>query len=120
MIIHLTKSKLFNTDPDVRFSQEYELPLGIWKELWRRYKLMNYSTSELCEYYKIKTKKEINNRVINRWVRRSEIYMIARQFTNKGAETVVSSVFGDYEQEVLDELLKQMRWGGKGDSNSIV
>ncbi len=40
MLIDLSKSKLFTSDPGVRFAREYGIPEEAWKELWRRYKVV--------------------------------------------------------------------------------
>lgn len=119
MIIHLNKSRLFTTDPDVRFSQENGVPLGVWNEMWRRYKILEYTPNELCEYFHIRVGKKPTNRQIKRWIWRAEVYSLVLSVSvdergrPTGASTVLSSFFGDYEEEVIREVTKHMRSGGK-------
>ena len=94
MLIHLNKSKLFTEDPAIRFAKSYSLEEDTWKELWKRYKLMDYSVSDLCEYMKIKTGQEIIDMSMRRWLMRAEIYLRAKPFIEKGATTVTTEFFG--------------------------
>ncbi len=120
MIIDLSKSKLFTVAPDVRFAREYQLPKGIWTELWRRYKLLAYEPNELCEYLQIKTGKQTNERRINRWIARTEIYSIAFPYLKKGGKYVNTEIFRDYEKLVLNEFTKHIRFNGTTDSRIII
>ncbi len=125
MIINLTKSKLFTVEPDVRFAREHRLPRGTWVELWRRYKLLGYTTDELCEYLLLKTgknspSKRTARQNIKRWIIRTEIYTITSPVLKKGARSVNSCIFGPYEEIVLNELAKHMRAGDTKGARTII
>lgn len=120
MLIHLKKSVLFTVDPDIRFSREYKLPIGTLKEIWRRYKLLDYTIEELCQYYEIKTGKQRSRKSMKRWMWRTEIYSMTLPILNKGAETVVSSFFKDKEWEVIRELTRNMRSSVHGKTKTLI
>lgn len=109
MIINLTKSNLFTEEPDMRFAREHSLPRGLWTELWKRYKLYEFTIPELCEYYTMKTGRKTSNKAISRWIWRSEIYSLAHPAIKKGAEVVISSFFNQYEWQVIRELTKNVK-----------
>lgn len=120
MIIDLSKSSLFTKDPDVRFAKEYLVPQGTWKKLWRCYKLLEYSNGDLRDYLFIKFARSISYSSMDRWIVRSEIYSVANIVLKKGAVHVNTSIFGNYEQYVIDEITKTLRFSGGKDSRVII
>lgn len=112
MIIHLHKSKLFTVEPAVRFGREFNVNNKIWLEIWLRYKLMDYTIPELVEYAHIKIGRRPSNKSIKRWIIRTEIYSMARDVMKLGGTTVVSSYFGKFEEEVINELTRGLKFGG--------
>jgi hypothetical protein len=106
MILHLRKSVMFTQDPDARFSKERSVPTGLWKEMWKRYKLLDYTYEDLADYFEIKAKKQITKRSLQRWIKRTEIYSRAQEALLKGAQAVKSDFFGVYELDVMKEILK--------------
>lgn len=122
MIIHLNKSKLFKVEPGVRFGREYNVDHKLWNEIWKRYKFLDYpyTTQELCEYFLIRTKREIKPESIRRWILMTEIYSKAQPVMKHGAQTVVSSFFNEYESDVIFELTRNMRFSQAKDSRNIV
>lgn len=120
MIIHLDKSKLFTVDPSIRFANEYGVSVKTWPEIWRRYKLLEYTVSELREYIHIYCGKKIQEKSICRWIFRQEVYLIAYQILKKGAITVSSEIFNKYEAEVIKELLKHMKNGDSKTAKSLL
>lgn len=119
MIIHLNNSRLFTVSPDIRFASENGVDVGVWAEIWRRYKLLEYTVPELMEYVHIRTGNRPSRKSVNRWIFRAEIYMMAKFALENGATTVVSSFFNEYEKEVIQEITKHMRSGGKKSSRSL-
>lgn len=119
MILDLKKSKLFE-DPDERFCKEYLLPGGTWKEMWRRYKLLDYSKSELIDYLFIKHARKMSPNSIDRWIVRSEVFQMAKPKLDMGVQYINSNIFEDYEQFVLDELTKNLRFSGTDESKVII
>lgn len=119
MILNLQDSKFFQ-DPDPRFAKEHALPLGTWKELWRRYKLLDYSNGDLRDYLFVKFARNLSYNSMERWIVRSEVYVIARPVLERGAIAVNSNIFGIYEQFVLDEVTKNLRFSGSIDSKIII
>ena len=120
MIIHLLKSKLFTIDPAIRFANEYDVDVRLWNDVWRRHTLLGYSNSELCEFIHFKTGRKPKASSIRRWVIRTEIYCLANHAVRMGVRVVQSEYFGKFEQAVLDELMKNMRFSAKQDSRSLV
>lgn len=120
MIINLNESIIFTKDPDIRFSKEYAVPTGTWKELWRRYKLLEYSNGDLRDYLFIKYARNLSYNAMDRWIVRTEIYTVSKPVIEKGASVVNSEIFGDFEQHVMDELTKQLRFSGSKESKSII
>jgi hypothetical protein len=106
MIIRIDNSKLFTVDPDTRFAREYNLPKGVWNELWKRYRLLDYSMVELCALYHIKTGRRTNAQSIKRWIFRTEVYARAREARKLGARAVDSSYFNNNEEGLLKEIFK--------------
>ncbi len=111
MIIKLKESKLFTKDPAIRFADEYRISPEIYKELWRRYKLLEYSIPELCEVFYIKVGRPMKRKNMDEWMFRGNIYMLTYDKMKIGVEIVNSSFFGEYEQRVMKELLKHMKSG---------
>lgn len=120
MIIHLTKSKLFTVDPSKRFAKEFNVPENVWSECWLKYKLYKFSREDLRNYVEYKIGRKPSSASIDRWVVRTEIYSIARKAFKMDARVVQSYFFGEYEQAVLKELLKNMRASVTKSSRSIV
>jgi hypothetical protein len=120
MIIHLKKSKLFTVDPAIRFSREYNVSPKIWNEIWKRHGLLGYDTDGLCGYFQYKTGRKPNAESIRRWIVRTEIYCLANHVMRMGVETVMSEYFGRFEQDLIKELTRNMRYSGKRNSRSIV
>lgn len=120
MLIHLHKSKLFTQEPAKRFAKEFNVSEKLWIECWLKYKLYDLKIPELCEYIQIKTGRKPSYNSINRWIVRTEIYSISREAYKMGAKTVVSSFFGVYEENVKQELLKNMKFSATRTSRSIV
>jgi hypothetical protein len=106
MIIRIDNSKLFTVDPDTRFAREYNLPKGTWNELWKRYKLLDYSMSEVCALYRVKTGRQTNAQSMKRWIFRTEVYSRAKEARKLGARAVNSSYFGENEGQLLKEVFK--------------
>jgi hypothetical protein len=120
MIINLLKSKIFTDDPDVRFAKEYGVPQGVWKEILRRYKIMDYSPKDLRDYLFIKHARNLEYTTLARWIVRSEIYTLTKPVLDKGGRTVVSSFFGEHEEYIMNELTKQLKNGASKTSRSII
>lgn len=120
MIIHLKKSILFTRDPDVRFAKEYNLPIGTWRELWKRHKLYGYTIKDMCDFYEMKTKRKTNHRAMSRWIWRSEIYSKVHPLMNKGVELVTAEFFEDDAEQVIKEITKNISFSVNGDVKSLL
>lgn len=120
MLIKLKKSKLFTVEPAKRFAKEFKVDEKVWIDAWLKYKLLDYTIPELCEYIHFKTHRQPSYNSISRWIIRTEIYSIARDAVKMGATTADSSFFGIYEDNVLNELLKNMKYSDTKSSRSIV
>lgn len=120
MILDLTKSKLFKVNPDVRFSKEYAVPEGVWTEVWRRYKLMGYSQADIKDYLFIKYARGVSYTTIGRWIVRTEIFSIANPLIKKGVRHVNSEIFRAFEQQLMNELIKELKTGESVKSRTII
>ncbi len=120
MVINITKSKIFKLDPSIRFSKEYGLPRDVWAEIWRRYKMLDYSNGDLRDYLFLKYARNLNWMSMYRWICRGEIYMITNPLIKKGVVHVNSSIFGQYEEYVMNELVKPLKNGAVGKAESII
>ncbi len=120
MIIDLTISKIFTRNLDNRFAREYALPAGVWLEVWRRYKLLEYSNGDLRDFLFIKYARNLNTTSMSRWIIRGEIYSIANPLIKKGVKHVNTEIFGEYEEFLMNELVKPLRNGATRKSDSII
>lgn len=120
MLIDLTKSTIFTKDPGIRFAKEHALDKSVWPEVWRRYKLLDYSNGDLRDYLFVKHGRNLAFNTMTRWLLCGEIYMRAKPFLDKGVTTVNTVIFRDLEQQVIDELTKQVRWGRSVKPKTII
>ena len=120
MVIDITQSKLFKLDPSIRFSKEYGLPKDVWHEVWRRYKLLDYSNGDLRDYLFLKYARNISYPAMGRWIMRGEIYIITKPLIVKGVVHVNSKIFGDFEEYVMNELVKPLKNGASNKAESII
>lgn len=120
MIITIRKSQLFITDPAIRFAKEYAVPQEAWNEMWRRYKLLGYSPSDMRDYIFIKYARNLTSDAINRWIKRGEVYTIAKPLIKMGVIHVNSAIFKDYEEYVMNEMVKPLKGGAKRKPESVL
>lgn len=120
MIIDISKSKLFTLEPSTRFSKEYGLPKDAWAEIWRRYKMLEYSNGDLRDYLFLKYARNISYPAMGRWITRGEVYIISKPLLAKGVIHVNSSIFGNYEEYVMNELVKPLKNGATKKAESIL
>ena len=87
---------VFHIPPDHRFAKRMKVPAGFWEDMYRRKKFWGYSTKELIEWFEFKTQGgKINQRLIDRWIARQEIYDTAQSLIKKGEKTVHIRYFSD-------------------------
>ena len=120
MIIDISKSKIFTSSPDIRFSKEYALPRGCWDKAWLRYKAKGYTGDDLRAFIFISFGRRLTASAILRWVLRSEIYSIANPLRKMGVTHVNTIIFNSYEDYVLNELVKPLKNGAKRNPKSII
>lgn len=120
MIIYLEKSKLFTVHPAVRFALIYKCHQNVWKEVWRRHKQNQYDLDGLCGYLYYKTDVKLDKDLMRRWMWRQEIYDRAHAVSKLGVRVVQSEFFAEYEEDVIDELTRSMRFREAVNSRSIV
>ena len=111
MIIKVKESQLFLTDPAVRFANTYKVSDDIYRDLWKRHVLLEYTISELCEVFYIKVGKPINKRSMSEWIFRGKVYSKVKDKIKHGALAINSDIFEELEQRVLNELFKHVRCG---------
>lgn len=120
MIINITKSRIFTVDPATRFSSEYGLSNKVWYEIWRRYKLLDYTNEELRDYIFVKYIRNLDYKTMYRWINRAEVYTIANPLIKKGVVHVNSSIFNIYEEYVINELTRPLKNGAIAQPKSIL
>ena len=120
MIIYLRKSKLFTVPPAVRFGEAMNVDHKLWDDIWKRYRLLDYTTRELRELFELKTGKKIHRNTMNNWIFRTEVYSQAQPLIKKGAVSVRSEFFNKHEGKLILELTKHIRTGCARDSRTIV
>lgn len=82
---------------------------------------MDYTSEDLRDYFFIKHARKINHKGMKRWILRSEVYTVTNPLIKKGVQHVNTEIFNQYEQFVMDELTKQLRYGGAlYDSKTII
>lgn len=109
MIIKLYESKLFTLDPAIRFAREYGVDKQVWNELWKRH-LAEYDTEALAGYFIYKTEKRITTDALRRWFRMADVYCRANHIMLMGIRVVQSEYFGEYEELVLKEVLRGIKY----------
>jgi hypothetical protein len=72
------------------------------------------------DYLFIKHARNLSFTSMWRWIIRSEIYSISNRFLKDGARYVNSDVFGEFEENVMKELVKQHKYGDSLNSKSII
>jgi hypothetical protein len=97
---------LFTVDPDIRFSKQYKVPKGVWRDMWGKYKLMEYPEEDLRGLFFMKTGRFASKDMFRRWKWRTEVYSMAKPLIEKGTQAVNSYYFKEYEERLLKELLK--------------
>lgn len=108
MILNLKESKLFTEHPDGRFSKRYNVPQGLWTEMWRRYSILEYEIKDLQDFFYVKTAREIGHHKLKTWIWRTRVYVRAHEAMKHGARAVSSEWFGELEEELLEELFKNI------------
>lgn len=103
MIIHL-RHKLFSENPDIRFSRWTGLREGTLNDLWHRYKYHDFEREDMLDWIKMKNKRNIHVRTLNRWVLRMKIFYMSQQLIKKGVCEINTSYFSPYEKFVINEI----------------
>lgn len=119
MLIKLHESKLFTTDTAVRFAQEYRVDKKVWNEIWKRY-LAGYDIESLAGYLLYKTGTRITKHTLRRWLRMTEVYCRANHVMLMGVRVVQSEYFGNYEDLVLREIIRGIRYSNVKGSRIMV
>lgn len=99
---------IFREDPYKAFAKRYKTSVSLWYEMFdNRYLWHNYEIPILCEYFKLKTKMDINDRTIRRWIKRTQLYKHAQLAIRKGAREVTDVYFENYATPIeLNEMIK--------------
>lgn len=120
MLVKLKSSKLFSTRPSRRFADEYDVPECVWEELWRRYKMLDYTIPDLADYFEIKAGRKIKRRYMKRWLFLGEVYLKTKNAREMGAEVINTSMFGKLEPRVVGEVTRHMRRGSTKNSRIML
>lgn len=120
MLVKLRNSRLFDTDPTRRFAKEYGVDESIWLELWKRYKVLDYTIDEMVEYFTIKTHKTIRARQIRRWIFLTDVFALTKPAREKKALVISTEMFGKLEKRVIDEITRGVRHSGVKKPHTIV
>lgn len=119
MILKLHDSKLFTVDTADRFAAHYKVSPKVWNELWKRHN-NGYDEESLAGVFIFRTKQPITTKAIRRWLAKTEVYCRANVAMSMGARVVQSSFFGVYEEFVIKEVLRNMRYCGTKESRTLL
>ncbi len=119
MLLKLHDSKIFTVDTAQRFAEEYNCSPKLWNDIWARY-LSGYDEYGLAGYFMYKTNQRIKARTIKRWITKTEVYCRANHVMLMGVRVVQSEYFGVYEDFVIEEVLRNMKYRGTQDSRAVV
>jgi len=100
------RARLFKEDPAKRFATRFKCSPEVWRKLWHRYKILEYTKSEAREYLSIILKIPIDSERFDRWVQRTEIYLRAQIALDEGCKQVNSEFFGKHKDFVEKEITK--------------
>lgn len=100
------KKLLFTKDPAIRFSVYFKCKESIWREVWKKYKILGFTEKEANAYLTIKINKEIEARRFKRWINRTEVYILAQNAVKSGAKEVNIKYFAPYDEFVRKEIFK--------------
>lgn len=120
MIIRLDKSKLFTVAPEKRFAKEFNVSETVWRDCWVKYKALQLTVPELRSYIEIRTGRKPSSMSVKRWIDRSEIYVLSNVAKKNGASVVVASYFREYEDVVVNELVRHLKSGVTREVRSLV
>lgn len=110
---------MFTVDTAVRFSQQYKVDKTLWNEIWKR-ALAGVDEYSLAGYFMYKTNRKIKAKVIREWLRRTEIYCRANHVMLMGVRVVHSNYFGEYEDYIIKEVIRNMKASRTQDSRIMV
>lgn len=106
--------------PDIRFAREYNVPNGLWSEMWRRKTLLDYTMTELNDYHELKTGRRLSKKALIRWVWRTEVYSCATPLIREGTECVQSTFFRHNEWRIIKELGKNLKSSVHKDTKAFI
>lgn len=100
------RKRIFVEDPALRFSRSLHCSPNVWREVWKRYKFLDYTKEEAREYITITLNKKISKKRFNRWVDRTEVYTKAQLILKKDVKEVSSEYFGKLKDFVENQVTK--------------
>lgn len=120
MLLKVHKTRLFDTHPARRFAEQYNLSEDVWLEMWKRYKILDYTIKDLADYFHIKSGKQIKHRYVKRWLFLTEIFIIVKPAREKGANVIDTCIFGKLEMQVIEEITRHLKDGSTSKSGIMV
>lgn len=119
MMLKLRDSKLFTTDTAIRFAEQYHVSPKLWNRVWEWHN-KGYDLECLAGYILYKTNIKIKPKSVRRWLAKTEIYCRANHVMRMGVRVVSSEYFGVYEEFVIEEVIRNMKYRGTKDSRIMV
>lgn len=110
---------MFTEDTAIRFARQYGVKPKVWNEIWKR-ALNGYDYESLCGYFLYKTGKKIDPTSLKRWIIKTDIYCRANHIMLMGVRVVNSAYFGEHEDFILKEILRNMKSSTTQDSRIMV
>lgn len=97
---------IFQESPYKAFANQHDVKERLWQDMYhKRYMWYGYEIPILAEYFNLVTKKNLHERTIRRWIKRTEVYTKAQHIIKKGVKEVSSEYF---EPTVTEQELKDM------------
>jgi len=100
------KKRIFKTDPAKRFAKYHKCDENTWRNVWYKYKMLEYTKNEAKEYLTLLINTPVTHKKFNRWVERTEVYLKSQIAIQKGAITIHTDFFGKHKTFVEKELTK--------------
>jgi len=97
---------VFTEDPYMAFSKQHEVDPYLWREMYHnRYLWHQYDIPILTEFFNLKTGKNINERTIRRWIKRTILYNRAKEIRKRGVREVSHEFFENIlTQKEMEEM----------------
>jgi hypothetical protein len=104
---------MFKVEPAKRFRDQFGVEEKVWRDLWHKRKMLDYSITECVEWFSLETQKDIGIFSMIRWFDREEIYLRAQVFLARDIDQIDSKLFNEFKTKVEFLLNKNKQHNGR-------